>query len=415
MRRSDFQLLRVAPFRRLWLARTISMLGSALTPVAFAFGVLDLPGAGARELAFVVSASSGAMLVTILAGGVLGDRFPRTRVLMAGESVAAISAATTAYLFITGTATVPVLAVLSAIAGGAEGLLFPVLSGVVPETVPQDRLQTANAFLRLSQSSAQIGGAALAGVLVASVGPGWTLALDALSFVIAVAIVSRIPPAVRGSSGDGLLKELRDGWRSFISFRWIWGTTFAATVWVGAFIGCFSVLGPVVAKSSLGGAKGWATVLAFFASGGVLGTFLATRAKPRRPMVVVALLFQPGALFVALLSIPAELPWILVGAVGMGVSFTLITVLWDTMLQTHVPPELLSRVASYDFLGSTAAVPIATAVIGSLAAAIGVQTTLEGAAVVMVVAGFGPLLVRDVWRIGLTKDEPAEAQPSSTI
>ncbi|MFM8999091.1 MAG: MFS transporter [Actinomycetota bacterium] len=417
MRRDDLQLLRVPRFRRLWLARTISILGSALTPVALAFGVLDLPGAGARELALVVTAASLAMVATILLGGVLGDRFPRTKMLMIAEALAGVSAGAVAFLFISGRATPGSVAALAALAGGAEGLLFPVLSGLVPETAPADRLQSANAFLKFSQTSAQIGGSALAGVLVAVIGAGWTMALDAASFAIAVVIVARIPATHREPSGASMLHELREGWRGFISFKWIWATTLAATIWIGGFHASFAILGPVVAKSSLGGAPGWALVLAAFSIGGVLGTFVATRVQPKRPMVVVTVLFQPGTFFVAMLALPASLPWMIVAAVGLGVSFSVIGVLWDTLLQTHVPTDLLSRVASYDALGSLAAVPIATAVVGSVAAAIGVQATLEIAAVVMVVAGLEPLLVRDVWRVGLAKasdDAEVDADDGTT-
>lgn len=426
MRRSDLQLLSDRSFRRLWLARTVSILGSALTPVALAFGVLDIPGAGAKELALVVTASSIAMIATILAGGVLGDRFPRTRILMLAELLAGVAIGSVAVLFITGNATPWRIAGFGVLAGGAEGLLFPVLAGVVPDIVPEERLQSANGLLRFSQSSVQIGGAALAGILVASVGPGITLSLDALSFFIAVVIVARIPTVRRDVSEEaGLIQQLREGWRGFISFRWIWATTLSATIWVGIFHASFAVLGPVVAKSSLGGARGWATVLAFFSGGAVLGTLFATRMKPKRPMVVVAYLFQPGAVFVALLAVPATLPWMVVGAIGLGVSFSIITVLWDTMLQTHVPEGMLARVSSYDALGSMAAIPVSTAVIGSVAAAIGLQRTLEISAGVMFVSGLLPLMVRDVWRIGLTKadaaeqlepsDAPDPAQASSTI
>ena len=405
MRRDDLRLLRVPAFRRLWAARTTSILGSALTPVALAFGVLELPGAGARELALVVTCNALAMIATILAGGVLGDRFPRTRMLMIAEGIAGVSAGGVAFLFISGQATPGSVAALAALAGGAEGLLFPVLSGLVPETAPADRLQSANALLKFSQTTAQIGGSALAGLLVASVGPGWAMAIDAVSFALAVLIVAGIPATRREPSGAGLIHELRDGWRAFASYRWIWATTIAATIWIGGFHASFSILGPVVAKSSLGGAPGWALVLAAFSVGGVAGTFIATRVRPRRPMVIVTLLFQPGTLFVAMLSLPATLPWVAASAVGLGVSFSVIGVLWDTLLQTHIPPEMLSRVASYDALGSLAAIPVATALVGSVVASVGVERTLEIAAVVMLLSGLEPLLVRDVWRIGLAKEQ----------
>ena len=171
MRRADLRLLSEPGFRRLWLARTISLLGSALSPVALAFGVLDLPGAGPKDLAYVLTAQTATTLATVLFGGVLGDRFPRTRMLMLGEGLAGVSVGATAALFLTGRATTGLLVPLGALAGAGAGVLAPILGGLVPETVTRDRLQSANALLTFSRATVQIGGAALAGVLVATVRP----------------------------------------------------------------------------------------------------------------------------------------------------------------------------------------------------------------------------------------------------
>lgn len=401
MRRSDLRLLRESPFRRLWLARTISLLGSAVTPIALAFGVLDLPGAGPKDLALVLTAETAATLATVLLGGVLGDRFPRTRMLMIAEAIAGASVATMALLFITGTATPALLAPLAALGGAAAGLLVPVLGGLVPETVAGDRLQSANALLGFSRSTVQIGGAAVAGILVAALGAGWALTADAVSFAAGVVIVSGIPTARTEREPTSMLRDLRDGWRGFMTFPWIWGSTLAATVWLAAFVAAFTVLGPIVAKASLGGPAVWGVVLAGVPIGGILGTVLATRIKPKRPMVVVLLMFEPSALLIGLLAIPASVPWLVVAAVVLGISHSVLGVLWSTLLQVHVPREILARVTAIDYLGSAAAIPIGTAVVGSLAATVGVRPTLIGATVVILLSGLGGLVVRDVWRIGL--------------
>ena len=403
MRRADLRLLSEPGFRRLWLARTISLLGSALSPVALAFGVLDLPGAGPKDLAYVLTAQTATTLATVLFGGVLGDRFPRTRMLMLGEGLAGVSVGATAALFLTGRATTGLLVPLGALAGAGAGVLAPILGGLVPETVTRDRLQSANALLTFSRATVQIGGAALAGVLVATVGPGWTLSIDAASFAIGIAIVAGLPASRTEREPSRMLADLKEGWRGFLSFPWIWGSTLAATIWLGAYSPAFSVLGPVVAKASLGGAKAWATVLAGVPIGSVLGTVVATRIRPKRPMVVVLLMMEPSALLIALLAIPASVPLLVVAAMVLGVSFSVLGVLWSTLLQVHVPPDLLSRVTAIDYLGSAAAMPIGTALIGTLAATVGARPTLIGATVVIVLSGVGGLLVRDVWRIGLEK------------
>jgi len=144
-------------------------------------------------------------------------------------------------------------------------------------------------------------------------------------------------------------------------------------------------------------------VLAGVPIGSVLGTLVPTRIRPKRPMVVVLLMMEPSALLIALLAIPASVPLLVVAAMVLGVSFSVLGVLWSTLLQVHVPPDLLSRVTAIDYLGSAAAMPIGTALIGTLAATVGARPTLIGATVVIVLSGVGGLLVRDVWRIGLEK------------
>ena len=112
---------------------------------------------------------------------------------------------------------------------------------------------------------------------------------------------------------------------------------------------------------------------------------------------------EPSALLIALLAVPASVPLLVVAAIVLGVSFSVLGVLWSTLLQVHVPPDLLSRVTAIDYLGSAAAGPIGTALVGTIAAAEGVRPTLIGATVVIVLSGFGGLVVPDVWRIGLEK------------
>ena len=174
------------------------------------------------------------------------------------------------------------------------------------------------------------------------------------------------------------------------------------------------LLGPVVAKADLGGARGWSIVLAGFSLGGVLGTFVVARIRPRRPMVLAALLFQGGTLFTLMLAVPFSVPMMALAGAVLGVTFSVITVLWDTLLQVHVPPELLARVYSYDFLGSTAAIPIGTAVIGTLASNYGAREVLIGAAVLQGLAGLVPLLVRGVWKVELEKAEVFRAHEKAS-
>src|SRR5262245_36747099 len=142
--RHDLAILRDRRFGLLFAARTCSVLGSAFGPVALAFGVLALPGATATTLSLVVAAESISMVVFMLIGGVIADRLPRAKVMMTADLAAAAAWGGLAVMLITGWAPVPVLVGLSAVAGLATALFFPALTGVVPEVVADDRLQTAN-------------------------------------------------------------------------------------------------------------------------------------------------------------------------------------------------------------------------------------------------------------------------------
>jgi hypothetical protein len=79
-----------------------------------------------------------------------------------------------------------------------------------------------------------------------------------------------------------------------------------------------------------------------------------------------------------------------------GVGLELYGVFWDTTLQQHIPDEKLSRVSSYDVLGSFALIPVGVAVMGPISGAIGVEQTLLGAALVVVVATLAVISVADV-------------------
>ncbi len=147
-----------------------------------------------------------------------------------------------------------------------------------------NRLNRAFAVFRMAMQGASLGGAALGGALVAAVGPGWVLAVDAAAFAVAGGLrsfldVSHIPAR---APGGGLLTDLRDGWREFIGRPWLWSIVVAFSV-ANAVVGAAdAVYGPLVARDSLGGAGPWGLALAAFGAGTVAGALLMTRWKPRR-------------------------------------------------------------------------------------------------------------------------------------
>lgn len=392
----DGGILRDRSFRRLFLARSASLLGSAVAPIALAFAVLDRPGASATDLGVVLAARSLAQVLLLLFGGVLADRVSRSRLMVASGLLACAAQAATGALVLTGAASTGAVAVLAAINGAAAALFLPASRGVVPQVVHQQRLQSANALLRLSRNGSGILGAALGGVLVAGVGAGWALVLDAVTFAASAGLLAgiRVGRAPR-AAGTTMLVDLGDGWREFRSRRWVWLLVVQFT-FVNACFAAISVLGPVTAQRDLGGAAAWSTILTTQAIGLVCGSLLAMRLRPRFPMRVATL----GTLgFVPpffLLAVPAPI-WLIAAAMFLnGACVDIFEVLWDTALQAHVPAEALSRISSYDFLGAFALGPLSLAAVGPVAGLVGTSWTLVGAGSLLAVVILAAIADRSV-------------------
>jgi hypothetical protein len=173
----------------------------------------------------------------------------------------------------------------------------------------------------------------------------------------------------------------------------------------------FFVLGPFVAKSSLGGPAAWGLILTAEAAGMLLGGFIAMRHRPRRPLLVGNL----GILLIAVPLAALALGWhvapVALAAFVAGVGVEFFEVNWATTLQQEIPTDKLSRVSSYDWLGSFALVPLGTVLVGPLAAAIGLSATLWVASGIVLSASLATLAVGDVRRLTSREDaEPVEAE-----
>jgi MFS family permease len=383
-------------FRLLFLGRVVSFFGNALAPIALAFAVLDLTGSKS-DLGLVLAARTLPQVLFLLLGGVWADRLPRHRVMVGSSLLSGASQGLLAALLISHTAELWHLLVLSAANGSASAFFFPASTGVIPQTVHPSLLQQANALLRLALNATWIGGAAVGGLLVAGFGPGWAVAADAVSFGLGAFFIGlmRLPPGLR-MEGSTMLTELREGWEEFRSRRWLWVVVAQFSLVNAAQNGALHVLGPAVAKEHLGGAAPWGLILTCEAAGLLLGGLLLLRARPQRLLLAANLGVLVAALPLVLLGFPAPALAIAAGALVAGIGIEIFGVLWDTAMQQNVPQEKLSRVYSYDALGSFILIPVAQAVVGPIAEAFGTGGTLFGAATLVVGATLAALGVPDV-------------------
>ncbi|MGK6327840.1 MFS transporter [Erwinia sp. DT-104] len=378
-------VFRYAPFRNLFLARFLTVLGNSIAPVALAFAVLDI-GGSATDLGLVVAARSIFNVAFLLFGGVLADRYSRSLVLFSSSAVAALSQGGVAWLVLEGMATIPMLALLSMVNGAAAGIALPASSALVPQTVPSPTLRQANAFIQVGIYIGTVLGASSGGVLTSAVGPGWGLTVDALGFAAAAPLYLCIRIGCRPVDPSGnLWLDLRDGWREFTARAWVWAVVAQFAVVNAAFTGMVMVLGPVIADASFGRAR-WGMMIAAQSVGLILGSCIALRWRPQRAMFIGVMLVALCAVPILLLATGATAPVLMGGFCLAGIGFGQFGVVWAHALQTHIPRDKLARVYAYDAMGSFVAIPVGELAAGPLAMHFGNARVLWVCAVAVMIA-----------------------------
>lgn len=389
------------PFLTLVAARTMSMLGMAFAPVALAFGVLRLPGADAGTLSLVLASQATPQVVFMLVGGVIADRYPRAVVLRWGEFLTGIAFSAIGLMMLAGDPPVWSICVAAALAGTAGAAVYPALTGIIPDLVPVPQLQQANAWLSAGASGARLVGLVAGGAVVIWLGGGWAMVTAGALYLLAGVLVLGLPriSASLASISEGPIRQLVEGWSEFRSRQWLWVAVLQFSIMVMVLQAAHGVFGPVVAETELGGPATWTTFLAAEAVGAVAGVALAFVWKPRRPILTAVLMTFTAGVPAILLGVSAPLLPVISAAFTMGVGFQLFGVWWMTTMQNEVPPESLSRVASYDALGSMMLGPLGLMLAGPATVAFGVHTALIGAGLISLLTTALALLSPQVRRL----------------
>ncbi|HEU5064873.1 MAG TPA: MFS transporter [Gaiellaceae bacterium] len=396
LQRIDVGPLHERSFRYLFLGRTTSFIGNAFASVALAFAVLELTGSKS-DLGLVLAARSLPQVLFLLVGGIWADRLPRHRVMVFSNVVSGLSQGAIAALLLTGQAEVWHLLALAAVNGLSTAFFFPAATGIVPQTVPHAMLQPANAILRLGQNASWIGGAAFGGLVVAATSPGVGLAVDAASFLVAAVLLAMIRlPATLRMEASSFFAELAEGWREFSSRTWLWVIVLQFGFVNAMILGVEGVLGPAVANEDLGGAAAWGLILTSQSVGLILGGLLLLRVRPRKLLLAGTLGFLLTIPFPLGLAGPLPVAALILLAAVAGIGIEIFGIMWDTTMQQEIPQEKLSRVYSYDALGSFVLIPLGVAIVGPVSELIGTRATIIGATAISLTATLAVLLVRDV-------------------
>jgi MFS family permease len=397
MRRMRPSVLRHRDFKLLFWGQTASNLGSNAVAVAMALYITRTTGSP-TDLGVILGAQTVPFVLLLLFGGVWADRLPRHRVMIASDVVRALSQGLLAVLILTGSARIWEIAVLEAIFGVAWAFFQPAETGLMPQTVPEAEIQSARALMEVSWNLSMVFGPTLATALVLTVGAGEAFIVDALSFVVTALTLMPMRPRLRGAdptgSRESVLHELRAGFREVASRPWVWVTISAFSITLMCFYATWMSLGPVVTRDVYGHIGLYGVFVALYGAGCLGGSLLAVVwrfTRPLRNTLLLAFLW-PAMSIVLAIGIPRGLAgaWMVVAGVESG----LFMVTWETALARHVPPAALSRVSSYDWMGSLALLPVGYVAAGPLASVFGARTVLGVGGAIGVVATSLTLLPR---------------------
>jgi hypothetical protein len=300
--------------------------------------------------------------------------------------------------------------VLSFLNGIAISMFLPAADGVLPLLVPVSRVKDAGATIKTGQNAARILGAAGAGILVATFGPGWALAVDAATFAVSALLLAGLGlPVLERAVQTSMSAALRGGLHEVLSRQWMWVSLAQWSVLNFCNAGGIFVLGPVLAQRQYGGALGWSVALGAQMLGFLVGGVVVLRLEPARPLWT-ATLWTLGWI-PPLLALALAAPWavFVLTMFVAGLAGEVSEVLATSVGLTNIPEEALSRVGAIQTASSFALVPLGFAAIGPIAAWLGERATLLVYALVMGLALMAATASRSLRTITIPDDVPARS------
>ena len=380
--------------KRLFIARFVSNYGNGLGPIALAFGILALPNGTANLLGLVLGSSTVVFLMMAPFGGVIADKYGRARMVGLTDMIAGVILFVQVAYFATGNVPVAVLLIINGSFGILWGIFWPAFSGVIPAVLPESALQKGNAINSLVSNGGLILGAASAGFLVSGFGATAALAIDAASFFFSGVVIftfRHLTPRAEVTENT-VIDDLRHGWKVFVSFRWIVIIVMAFSFIVMCWAAAESVLGPLIALKYFDGPKSWSFVITAESAGLIVGALIALKIKLKFPMRFLMMSSFTITFYIWSLAKPQSLALIAFGAFLFGITLDLWGTIWSTALQRKVPRDSLSRVSSFDAMGSLLFRPVGLAIAGPLSTLFGLEKFIQILAAITVVAIVIPIL-----------------------
>lgn len=376
-------------------ARTISLLGDALMPVASALAIGRVYGIAG--VGYVLALWTASAVLVMVFGGVVADRIGARRLMIGADMVRVVTQGVVAVAFMDGAPPYALLLVTALLSGAAAGMFEPGVNGMVPLVAGDP--QRANATLKIAEAVTQLAGPALAGVLIVVAGPVFVYTVDAATFLVSGVCLLLVRVAAPRPEPSDVLSDLRRGWEEFTARSWMWSVIL---VWV--FWGVL-VVGPYVPLSSQAIGAGYGWVMTALGLGTVLGGLVAIRLRPRRPLAAGAVALSGYVAVPLVVALGLPLPLLMAGHLLGGCALAFWSVMWSTSVQTQVAPDVVNRVNAYQVAGSVAGMAVGQALAGPVTALVEPRAFMLGSALVTVGVVAALLSIRPVRRLGREPQE----------
>lgn len=358
-------------YRLLFAAVGIEVFGTGMWTIVMVFQVLALDDSPLALSAVATGMSLGLFAFAVL-GGVVADRFSQRRIIITVQGCTA--AVMTAVATLSGTGTIELwhIGLASFAMGAGSAFFYPAYSAYLPQVLPPEQLLAANGLEgALRPSIGQGLGPALGGIIVGAFFPAAGAVIVAASYAVAFVITlflsrrEETQPTVERASVWG---DLRAGVRYVAGTRWLLWTLIFGSALALIIQGPIEVLLPFLTRDRFEDAEfTFGLLLAAYGIGGAAGSLTVSSLRlPRRYLTLMVAFWGGGTLPLVLVGVAESLVLMLATLFVVGAATGAGVVIWGTLLQRLVPPEMIGRVASLDFFVSIAFMPVSIAVAGPL-------------------------------------------------
>ena len=385
------------------VGQAVSNFGDGISLVALTLLVLETTHASVTDLSWYAAARMTPLVVFLLLGGAIVDRFSRRTLLLLSDGVRAVLTGALVLLIATGSLHYFELLIFAVLFGCFDAIFYPAISALTPEIVPEELLPAMNAVRPLANNlMGSTLGPAIGG-LIAAFSTSLAIGIDCATFVVSFTTLSLMHPTPRPDH-DGkstMLEDIREGVRYVRRTRWLWTTLLAVTL-VNAFVFTpMFVLLSYFVLHNLHDAKFYVGFLSAAGGvGGVIGALVAANlVAPKRRIRVMWTYWTIGTLSALVVGVAANFWEVVFFPIVASPMMILGNVIWESMMQAEVPRELLGRASSVDWFVSLGISPLGLVVAGEISNYVGVRTYFVVASIICAVPGLYILSSRRINKV----------------